>query len=196
MIAESTVMEDVSAPSVDEWLRRTGQTRNIAEYLRKKKPLKMSPCKKGSVPFFSSVLDSPATRTARFGHYKTAQQCATKAQFEDAIVRDLAIPIAAVSAVPKEFHALATRWRTETIHVSSIPDLIMHPSYQQILRLPKDQVIPLILRELRDNGGFWYPALHALTDANPVSESDMGNVRKMTEAWLQWGMSEGWLARA
>jgi hypothetical protein len=96
----------------------------------------------------------------------------------------------------QEFRRLATRWRNDTAHVSSIPDLVMDPSYQEIMRLPKNEVLPLILRELRDRGGFWYPALHALTDENPVNLQDMGNVRKMTDAWLNWGRSEGWLLGA
>lgn len=95
--------------------------------------------------------------------------------------------------VPQTFRRLAARWRAETAHVSSVPDIIMHPSYQEIMRLPKNEVVPLILRELRDNGGFWYPALYALTDKNPVRAQDVGNVRKMTDAWLEWGRSEEWL---
>jgi hypothetical protein len=113
----------------------------------------------------------------------------------DELVADQSTVVVSVEqeTVHQAFCRLAARWRNETAHVSSIPDLVMHPSYQEIMRLPKNEVIPLILRELRDNGGFWYPALYALTDSNPVKTQDMGNVRKMTEAWLGWGRSEGWL---
>lgn len=95
-------------------------------------------------------------------------------------------------AVSQTFDRLATRWRNETAYISSIPDLVMHPSYQAILRLPKDEVIPLILRELRDNGGFWYPALHSLTEENPVDQSELGNIKKMKNAWLEWGHRKDW----
>ena len=94
--------------------------------------------------------------------------------------------------VTQTFDRLATRWRNETAYISSIPDLVMHPSYQAILRLPKDEVIPLILRELRDNGGFWYPALHSLTEENPVDQSELGNIKKMKNAWLERGHRKDW----
>lgn len=95
-----------------------------------------------------------------------------------------------------EFNELVSRWRSETAHVSSIPDLIMHPIYQKILRMPTSEVLPLILRELRDRGGFWFPALHAITDENPVDPKYIGNVTKMTEAWLDWGRKNGWILGA
>jgi hypothetical protein len=73
--------------------------------------------------------------------------------------------------VTQTFDRLATRWRNETAYISSIPDL---------------------LRELRDNGGFWYPALHSLTEENPVDQSELGNIKKMKNAWLEWGHRKDW----
>jgi hypothetical protein len=99
-------------------------------------------------------------------------------------------------AIQAEFRQLASRWRNETAHVSSIPDLIMHPSYQKIIRMPKSEVLPLIFRELRDRGGFWFPALYAITDENPVDHKYIGNVTKMTEVWLAWGRKNGWILGA
>jgi len=68
---------------------------------------------------------------------------------------------------------------------------MMHPSYQKIIRMPENVVVPLLLRELRSNGGFWFPALTAITDQNPVDPRYAGNVKKMTEAWLEWGRKRG-----
>ena len=157
MTAESTVMEDVSTPAPDEWLRRTAQTRNIGEYLRKKKPLKISPCKKGSASFFGSVIDSPATRAARLGHYKTAPQCVTKTQVEEALVRGLAVPIAVINTEAR-FHRLADEWSRDTGSVSSVTALTSHPKYQGIIDLGWP-VVPYLLADLKERRGFWFHAL-------------------------------------
>jgi hypothetical protein len=55
--------------------------------------------------------------------------------------------------------------------------------------------IPLILKDLSENGpDDWFWALTAITDENPISEDIAGNMPAMTEAWLQWGKSAGYLS--
>lgn len=146
----------------------------------------------------TASYDDPHHRRKKYAEHRAEREIdRQRKELLSAIARMLAHGERAVEPVnetiPQQFQRLVRRWRSETAHVSSIPDLVMHSSYQQIIRLPKNDVLPLILRELRDNGGFWYPALHALTDENPVDPKDIGNVRKMTEAWLKWGRTEGWL---
>jgi hypothetical protein len=88
------------------------------------------------------------------------------------------------------FEALAAKWRRETMMLSSSSEKVLHPAYQRIIGLGP-AVIPLVLRELEQHGGHWFWALRALTGENPVKLEDAGQVRKMTEAWLEWGRQWG-----
>jgi hypothetical protein len=88
------------------------------------------------------------------------------------------------------FETLAAKWRRETIMLSSSSEKVLHPAYQRIIGLGP-AVIPLVLRELEQHGGHWFWALRALTGENPVKPEDVGQVRKMTEAWLEWGKQWG-----
>jgi hypothetical protein len=49
--------------------------------------------------------------------------------------------------------------------------------------------IPFILQELIANGGNWFWALTAITGENPVDPNDLGQTKKMKEAWQQWGLA-------
>lgn len=94
-----------------------------------------------------------------------------------------------------EFVALATKWRSETAHLSSVTQIAMHPAYQRIIGMGRD-VIPFVLEDLRDNGGHWYWALQSLTGETPVPDDAAGNVREMKAAWLQWGSESGYIEGA
>lgn len=91
-----------------------------------------------------------------------------------------------------EFHRLADVWRADTFAMSSSSDIVLHPSYYQIIGMGRE-ALPWILRELRDAGGHWFLALRAITRENPVSAEDRGEVKKMTDAWLRWGRKNGLL---
>lgn len=95
-------------------------------------------------------------------------------------------------ALKATFHQLASRWKEETKLLSSPSAMAMHPSYQSIIGLGPN-VIPLVLRELCDHGGHWFWALKALTREDPVPPHEAGRIKKMTEAWLQWGKQKGYL---
>lgn len=90
------------------------------------------------------------------------------------------------------FGRLAEWWRSETGLMSSIEDKTLHPAYQQIIGMGPD-AIPLILRELQRRPGHWFWALNAITREEPIGPEDVGNVRKMTEAWLEWGRERGYI---
>ena len=52
------------------------------------------------------------------------------------------------------------------------------------------RAIPLILKQLESEGDqpdMWFWALRTLTNADPVSEADRGNIVRMANAWLEWG---------
>ncbi len=94
------------------------------------------------------------------------------------------------SAVADKFHDLASRWKRETRFCSSRTKMVDHPTYQEIIGMGP-AVLPLILGELRTDPRYWFPALHAITGEDPVPAEDRGIVRKMADAWLQWGKAHG-----
>jgi hypothetical protein len=94
--------------------------------------------------------------------------------------------VKSVAHTSRVFADCLIRWKAETAFTSSITDIVMHPAYQRIIGLGPD-VVPYILNELSDNGGHWSWALQALTGDNPVKEEDKGRVKRMAEAWINWG---------
>ena len=92
----------------------------------------------------------------------------------------------------ERFLRLVAEWRSEIAGLSSPQALAKHPAYQEIIAMG-EPALPLILRDLRDNGGWWYPALRTLTGENPVSECAKGNVSLNDEAWLRWGRENGYI---
>lgn len=93
-------------------------------------------------------------------------------------------------SLEQEFRGLAERWHVETDVLSSTTEIVSNFNYYRIIALGKD-VIPLILQELQENGGQWYLALRALTNENPVNPEDVGNIKNMKKAWLDWGKAHG-----
>ncbi|MEH2182640.1 hypothetical protein [Nostoc sp.] len=89
------------------------------------------------------------------------------------------------------FIKLANQWHSETKHMSLISDMVLHPAYQQIIGMGKNAV-PLILEELSREPEHWFWALKSITGANPVKPEDKGRLKKMTEAWLDWGRQHGY----
>ena len=94
---------------------------------------------------------------------------------------------------------LETRFRAlvrtcnEEVERHSCPELLARsPAYGEILSMGR-RAIPLLLEELRDNGGVWHAALRALTRAQPVPRAYRGNPALTTTAWLQWGRENGHL---
>jgi hypothetical protein len=86
----------------------------------------------------------------------------------------------------REFRQLTDQWYEETRFLSSTSEIVSRETYYQIVALGR-RVIPLILRELQERGGHWFLALRALTKEDPVNPQDRGNMRRMTQAWLDWG---------
>lgn len=90
----------------------------------------------------------------------------------------------------RKFRFLVHQWREATKYTSSSTEIVMNEAYQRIIGLGP-RVIPLVLTELRDRGGHWFWALRALTGENPVDPADAGRVKKMSQAWLDWGRKMG-----
>ena len=95
-----------------------------------------------------------------------------------------------IAEVERLFSSLADEWRNETAHISSIPRIVMHPAYQQIVGLGRP-VIPLILKSMRQEPGYWFWALEMIARENPVPPESAGHTRQMKQAWLNWGKEQG-----
>jgi hypothetical protein len=69
----------------------------------------------------------------------------------------------------------------------------MHPAYQRIIGMGP-AVVPFMLERFRDGAlEHWFWALSAITGENPITEDIAGNIKKMAEAWVQWGKTNGYL---
>lgn len=120
---------------------------------------------KGFSPLFWEIQSHMSTLTIQ-----DAQQQASEADRE----------------LEREFRQLTDQWYEETRFLSSTSEIVSKETYYQIVALGR-RVIPLILRELQERGGHWFLALRALTKDDPVDQQDRGNMRRMKQAWLDWG---------
>jgi hypothetical protein len=130
-------------------------------------------------------LAARAARRARI------RQWVSKVAIEDAFVQRLT----QVDERPlhERFKEQADRWQLETQHLSSPLQRMMHPSYQAILGMAaerKQDIIRLMLRDLKSNGRDWTLALSYLTQVNPISAKDYGRTDKLMTAWLAWGTDQ------
>lgn len=66
--------------------------------------------------------------------------------------------------------------------------------YQRIIGMGWP-VVPLILEELQREPDQWFWALESITEENPVPPEASGQVRLMVQAWIEWGMQQGCIAR-
>lgn len=97
-------------------------------------------------------------------------------------------------SLEERFRTQADKWRRETEHVSSPSQMMTHPSYQAILGMAQgheEEMIRLMLLDLRDNRTPWFWALSYLTHDNPIEHSDAGRLDKMIKAWVDWGKARG-----
>ncbi len=100
----------------------------------------------------------------------------------------------ASEAIPLEetFAILAEKWKRETRYSSATDDMVLDPAYLSIIGLGP-AVVPLLLRELQKRPDHWVWALKAITRQDPVPPEHIGNIRKMTELWIEWGKQQGYL---
>jgi len=61
-------------------------------------------------------------------------------------------------------------------------------------------VIGLILQRMETRPAFWFATLRELTQdidpIDPVDASMYGDLKKMTRAWLKWGITQGYRRQA
>jgi hypothetical protein len=88
------------------------------------------------------------------------------------------------------FLMLAQGWRDATKFESSMDRITRHPAYRAIMDLG-DEVVPLLLEELRRRPEPWFTALRHITGANPVAHDQRGDMNAMASAWVRWGQENG-----
>ena len=92
----------------------------------------------------------------------------------------------------ERFRQLADQWEIETVFLSNSDRAAAHPAHREIVSMG-ERAVPLILERIRSQGGHWFHALHAITNANPVQPADRGNVEAMQASWLEWGARSGYV---
>lgn len=90
------------------------------------------------------------------------------------------------------FSNLEKEWKESTPMLSSVTEIVMHPSYQQIIGMGVT-AIPLIFLSMRRELDHWFWALSAITGENPVDIEHQGKIKEMTNAWLDWGQKHLYL---
>lgn len=88
--------------------------------------------------------------------------------------------------VEQRLRRLEAAWKADTEFLSDADRIISYPAFLDIVALGSE-VVPLLLRDLESSPGSWVWALPEITGADPVPASDRGNIRKMSEAWVNWG---------
>jgi hypothetical protein len=72
--------------------------------------------------------------------------------------------------------------------------MMMHPSYQAVLGMARgheEEMIRLMLQDMRDHRTQWFWALSYLAQDNPIRQSEAGRLDKMIRAWIDWGIARG-----
>jgi hypothetical protein len=102
-------------------------------------------------------------------------------------------PISTQWATPAlRFLSLKQEWEDDTVMLSSITEIAMHPAYQQIIGMGPI-AISFILHEMNAKTGHWFWALKSITGEDPVTAEKRGRIKEMTEAWLSWGSAQGYI---
>ena len=92
----------------------------------------------------------------------------------------------------ERFTELATRWNSETRHVSSLSEMEEHEALQEIIGMGQS-VIPLIIHELTERPSWLLLALDFLVDSPPdIGEGSHGRLLDLTQAWIKWGRKSGY----
>lgn len=92
--------------------------------------------------------------------------------------------------IGREFRRLASEWEADTAVYSFVSQKVSHPHYRKIIDLGTD-VIPHLLRDMRDSPGYWSDALVELTGTDPVPE-DAESLNDVAAAWVRWGRTAGY----
>jgi DNA-binding transcriptional MerR regulator len=91
-----------------------------------------------------------------------------------------------------KFQKLYETWKRATRLKSFTEDIVIDESYQRIIGLG-EPAIPLILEKLQERPDHLFWALRAITGHELVPDDELGDMRKMTDKWLEWGIAMGYI---
>lgn len=91
------------------------------------------------------------------------------------------------------FAELTRDWKASKQFMSSVSQMAMLPSYQQIIGMGP-AVLPLIFQELQRQADHWFWALASITGDDPDLPEHRGKISLMRDDWLAWARTKGYLA--
>ncbi len=89
------------------------------------------------------------------------------------------------------FERLADEWERDRPRGVDIAQMTRHPAYQRIIAMGQPAV-PWLLQRLAAKPDHWFVALSAITGARPVPPESRGRIKGMVQAWLDWGLKQGY----
>ena len=92
----------------------------------------------------------------------------------------------------ERFDGLMRDWKASKQYISSVSQMAMLPSYQQIIGMGP-AVLPLIFQELQRQADHWFWALASITGDDPVLPEHRGKISLMRDDWLAWARAKGYL---
>lgn len=87
------------------------------------------------------------------------------------------------------FENLKSIWLDEIKLSSNIFITLQHPAHIKIVELGYD-VLPLMLKDLKENKNHWFYTLSLISEDNPVKSENLGNMDNMIDDWMEWGASK------
>jgi hypothetical protein len=88
------------------------------------------------------------------------------------------------------FRRLSAEWKAQAAYLSSPTAIAALPAYMEIMNMGM-AAVPLILDDLRREPDHWFVALKRITGEDPVPDEARGDLDRMAEAWLNWGLTHG-----
>lgn len=85
------------------------------------------------------------------------------------------------------FESYCQQWKEETSAYSSTPKKLLNIWYLRIISLGRG-IVPLIIKELKDDPDHWFLALKALTFEDPIEQNTAlyYSFDDCVQAWLEW----------
>ena len=131
--------------------------------------------------------------TESLGRYNRKNQQGNGPSDNNSVViltNDLKIERVNSETVTARFERLRNEWLDAISDVSSLDDIVDDDSYQEIISMGLS-VVEHILKDLMKSPKPWFYALYVITGETPIPESAAGNMRQMTDAWIEWGKKAG-----
>lgn len=88
----------------------------------------------------------------------------------------------------EKFERLREKWLSETSFESSVSRMVANSAYQAIIGMGWNAV-PFMLEDLRRAPQHWFWALRAITEVDPTPREARGDLVRMSECWVRWGIS-------